>query len=287
MKKVGAYFVLALIALVFVSNFVSAASASDALKPIVDMVGGAVNAVIDIIKPWAGMLLNETDTNVSNDVFMGKLLAVILIISIVYVVLSKTMDNFFSGKKWALWLVSAAVSLLGVRFLTKELIYMMVLPSNAFAIAVTAGIPFILFFFLIEGFSPRVRRYAWIFFGVMFFVVWSIRADAGVLAGIAAGVYFLVAILSWIMAVLDGTIRGFFLNLKMEKAKRGLNGGRVAILQRKLVDVEDLYSDLLDQGQANNYQGSSPDGAGKMGEHAYLLDKAYYEKKLRLLLKSI
>jgi hypothetical protein len=286
MKKVGAYFVLALIALVFVSSFVSAANAGDALKPIVNMVGGAVNAVIEIIKPWAGTLLNEPNTAVSNDVFMGKLLAVILIISIIYVVLSKTMDKFFSGKKWALWLVSAVVSLLGVRFLTEDMIYMSIIPSSTFAVAVSAGIPFVLYFFLIGDFSQRLRRYAWIFFAVIFTGLWMIRTtdSAKQLNDAALMIYPVTAGLATLMAWLDGTLRGFIERVQSDKAQVVHYAQRLVALEKDLNQVQERYNARILAGTSQYYTSALD---GRKGQKAYESDVKYYENEINNVKKLL
>src|SRR3989338_1801497 len=162
-------FVFITLAILILSvNSVYAASAKDAFKPIVDMFAGAIEAVYDALAPMISAVLGETSGSAS---FVGKLLMFIIILALCYVVLSRSMSNFFDDHKWALWLISKAVPILGFRFIDADIVAAAALPSSAFAIAVTAGIPFVLWFFLIEGFPKTLKRIGWILFAVVFYML--------------------------------------------------------------------------------------------------------------------
>jgi hypothetical protein len=277
-----------LFALIFVSSFVSAASdASQALTPIVDMATGVINAVIDFVKPIAGALVNETDTSKSNEIFLGKVLLVILLMSIVYVVLSKSMEDFFADKVWALWIVSVAVSLIGIRFLKADMIYATIIPSSTFAVAVSAGLPFVLYFFLVGGFPKVIRKYCWIFFGVIFLGIWMLRLPDLTSSG-AKMIYPLTVVLSLIMAFADGTMRKWMYNLRLQKAKRGLSGRQIGIYQAALNQVYNTYQGFVSAGNPNGYLGTTPGNVGptKKGDKAYQKDVKYYEDKINALLHA-
>jgi len=291
MKK-RSVIVISLLALIFVAGLVSAAEtgdASGALTPIVDMISGAVTAIFNALKAPLSALVGSTGTGSdATDIFFGKVLLIILITSIVYVVLSKTMTQFFSDKIWALWIVSIAISLLGVRFLKADMIYATILPSSTFAVAVAAGLPFVLYFFLIEGFPKTVRRIAWIFFGVIFLGLYTLRLP-DLTSDAAKMIYPLTALLAFVMVWLDGTLRGWMIGLKIEKAQKGLHSGQIGILQQKLANVHDTYNKLLNQGREHLYLGISPATAGssKLGAAMYYSDVDYYEKAIRKILKKI
>lgn len=128
-KKVG---ILAgfLFSVLLAAVLVSAAPAS-----LSQLAQDFVSGIINIVKP----ILGANDTA---DIFMAKLVSALIVFSIVYAVLSRALANVFSGARWAVWVVSIAVAILGVRFLSAEMVQTIILPNSAFAVALTAGIPF-------------------------------------------------------------------------------------------------------------------------------------------------
>ena len=155
-KKVG---ILAgfLFSVLLAAVLVSAAPAS-----LSQLAQDFVSGIINIVKP----ILGANDTA---DIFMAKLVSALIVFSIVYAVLSRALANVFSGARWAVWVVSIAVAILGVRFLSAEMVQTIILPNSAFAVALTAGIPFVIYFLVVSQLdSSIVRRIAWIFFAVIF-----------------------------------------------------------------------------------------------------------------------
>src|SRR3989344_4871350 len=195
MKKGFVLMFLALFLSIFLISSVSAA------QSLTDLAKGAIDGVVSILQPYLQALLGPATD--SSEIFMGKLLIIIILISISYVALGKGMEEFFEGKPWALWVISIAVGLLGVRFLTPEFVQTIILPNSAFAVAVTALLPLVLYFFIVDvGMKSPVpaiiRRFAWIFFAVVFLGLYTIRfSDLGDIAWI----YPLTALLAFLMAL--------------------------------------------------------------------------------------
>jgi hypothetical protein len=268
---------------VFIITIVLSAFMVSAATGLVDIVKSFVDGTITLIKPYAGVLLNETDTAATNDIFMGKILMIILIVSIVFVVLERSMKNVFGDRRWALWVVSIVVGLIGVRFLPGELVQMVFLSSNAFAVTISAGLPFVLFFFLVKDFeSKTARRVAWIFFAVVFLAIYEYRYDS---LGDFAYIYPLVALLAFLVAVFDGTIQGFFATMKAEKLSKIHMGGAALVLKKKIADITAIY-----EGNTSAYQGGLVDPTHastrtETGTSAYVKDIDYLEKEVRRLLK--
>ena len=204
-KKIG----LILVALILSSFLITNVSAAQGLA---DLTKNAIDGIVSIAKPYLQTLLGETS---DGTIFVAKLLIFIILLSLVYVILKRSMGEFFGDKTWALWLISIAVPILGIRFLSSEMIYTIALPNSAFAVAVTAGLPFILFFLFVKEFeSATLRRISWIFFGVIFLGLYTLRAND---LGDSAWIYPLTALLCFIMASMDGTLQRFMARLKLEK----------------------------------------------------------------------
>lgn len=112
------------------------------------------------------------------DLFARGLLF-ILLCSILYAAAKKV--PVFSDK--VALLVAVIVSILGVRFLTQEMISGILLPYGTLAIVATIGLPYILFFYLIEGMDKNIRKFGWIFFGAtMLGLGWMRWTDIGKMA---------------------------------------------------------------------------------------------------------
>jgi hypothetical protein len=204
-KKVGLFFV-ALPLSSFLISFVSAANG------LTGLINDAIDSVVKIIKPFLEVLLGAVG---NSELFMGKLIITIILLSLIYVILQKSMADFFSEKKWMLWVISIGAALLGVRYLTPEMITTIVLPNSALAVALIAGIPFVLFFNIVKDFQSGIsRRISWIFFGVIFLGLYSLRSDE---LGDIAFIYPLTALLAFIMATMDGTISRWNAQIKAEK----------------------------------------------------------------------
>ena len=202
----------------FVCFFVLLVSAVSAAQPLTDVASNAVNSIIDLVKPFVGLLLNETNTAASNDIFMGKILIVILLISIFYVVLGKAMSSFFEGRKGILRTVSVILALLGVRFLTAEMIQTIIIPNSVLAVAVSAGLPFVLFFMIVKEIKNKyTRRACWVFFAVVFLAIYSLRADS---LGSISYIYPLTALLALLMLAFDGTLQRWFAGERVGRALR-------------------------------------------------------------------
>jgi hypothetical protein len=277
-KKVG----LILSALVLSSFLIGAVSAAAGLSQLIrEGIDGAVVA----LGPGLQALLGETNTG---DVFMGKLLIVIILMSLVFVVLDRAMGAFFAERRWPLWLLSIVIPLLGVRFLSPEMVNTIILPNSVFAIAITSILPFILFGYFIysSGFnlSKGARRLAWVFFAVVFLGLYNLRSEE---LGDIAYIYPLTALIAFIMAIMDGTIRGLLLDMKRDKAKASMSGGMLGIYENKLAKVHETFEIQVKINKEDEYLGTTQGNVGKKGELAYATDVNYYEVKIRNLLKKL
>ncbi|MBS3090877.1 hypothetical protein J4217_00320 [Candidatus Pacearchaeota archaeon] len=223
MKKSVVLLVLLSLVFVFAISTVSAAGAGDAFRPLVDMVSGLINTIIDTAKPFLEAIVGDVNAPAgasgvsSGDIFFAKVLLLILIVSVVFAVLENV--SFFSSNSLVLWIVSIIVSILGVRFLSAELVWTIILPYSVFGVAVSAGIPFAIYFIFVEkglaGPGHHVsRRAAWVFFIVVFLAIYFLRFDE---IPNYAWIYPGTAVLAFLVLWFDGTIQKFFLNIQMQK----------------------------------------------------------------------
>ena len=117
-------------------------------------------------------LLGET---LEGDLLFAKVLFLIIVFSIVWASLNKV--DFFNETTWVLWLVSVAASVLAIRWIDEgSLVETILLPYSAFGVAITAGLPFVLYFFVVMNFKKTIRKLSWVFFAVIFIGLWFSRS---------------------------------------------------------------------------------------------------------------
>lgn len=226
-KRVAGIFSLIFIVVLF-SNFVSAGPAED--------IDFAINSVRDALKPLLRQVVgNDLATN--NDTFFAAILIFIIIFSILWVALDRV--EFFSEHRWVLWLITAAVTILATRWISDEWVNTIILPYSTLGIALSAGLPFVLYFIVIDvGLKdPRFkffRKVAWIFFAVIFIGLWISRYDQ---LGNPRWIYPLTALLSVIMGFADGTIQRALFTMGLQRI------GHVG-RQEAIVDIKERISEL-------------------------------------------
>jgi len=264
---------------IFTLKSVYAAGAADAFKPIGELLYGLVKAVASVLEPIFKYIIGSTINTTTNleepGLFVGKVVLLVIVFGIVYAVL-KTIE-FFEDNTFVLWIVSIGVAVLSIRFLGKSMIDTIIFPYSAFGIALTAGLPFVLWFLVTKDWTPIYRRISWVFFAVAFLALYSIRYED--LKDSAVWIYMFTALLAILVAAFDGTLQKFFSTAKMQRATAAGKGTALNNLNAKLTNVHDLYS--------NNpalYTGTSG-GAGRTGPEAYRLDVKFLNKAIKQLMK--
>jgi hypothetical protein len=244
-----------------------------------DTVSSGIDSFIDLVRPYLGALLNETDTTHTSTMFMAKLLFSIILICAIYLALEKGMTAFFSDKQWAIWIIAVAVTLLGIRFLRSDWIYAMILPQATLAVALTSIIPFIIFFFVVRDWtSPTLRRIGWIFFGAVFFALYLTNSDKLSAAGSKAYlIYPITAIVSLLMILFDGTIQKFRAKIEIEKADSSRKSSTARVYRLQLAEIKTIF-DSNSEAYVGQYAGG---GKGKPhGLKAYEADVEYLNDKI-------
>ncbi|MAG37820.1 hypothetical protein CMI45_00325 [Candidatus Pacearchaeota archaeon] len=228
MKRVG---VLLLMTLVFSMFAVSVVSAADnPFSQVGELTNSAVESFVDVIEPLSKVIVGTSETG---EIFFGRLLMLVVVFSLVVVILGRL--PFFDDHSWAPWLISGVLAITAVRFLSVEWIRTVVLPNQVFAVALTAGLPFVLFFLIVKEFPSRTaRRVSWIFFGIVFLALWTARSAE---LGKISYVYPLTALLALGMIFFDGTIRRWMAQIEMENLGAASNVQARANLQTKINEV--------------------------------------------------
>ncbi|MEK6893751.1 MAG: hypothetical protein AABX07_06140 [Nanoarchaeota archaeon] len=221
----------------------SASTTSTALGVSASGIAGSIqtgiNNAIIVAKPILELLVGSTQGNTQSNssIFFTKVLLLIFGFSVVYIVLSSLAGTFFADHKGLDALIGAVIALLSVRFLEAGFVETIVSSNQAFIVAITAGLPFVLFFLVTKDFSATQRRLAWAFFAAVFIVLWIARYDK--MTGVTKWVYPTAAVLALIMIILDGTIKRFRTRIDIETAGKTNAQDRIDELKDKILEVDD------------------------------------------------
>jgi hypothetical protein len=234
-----------IILVVMAGSFVSAGP--------VDDIGKVIDGIVEIVEPITENIIGSTP---GGEFLFAKFWILLIVFAIVWVVLSRL--QFFSEHNWALVVVSVGVAILSTRFLdTAGTVSAILLPYSTFGIAVAAGLPFILYFLIVDiglGGPGRalIRRLAWIFFAVIFIGLWFTRYDE-LVGGVAKSIYPLTALAAIVMMFLDGTINRVFVQLQVEKAGVENKEELIMELKRKIAQAaDDLKAGIMSEKQYNS-----------------------------------
>ncbi len=222
-------------------SFVSAAG-------MIETVQGGVRDGYTAVEPSLKFLVGSTGE--APEMFLAKILLAIIIFSIVWMALKKI--AFFRDNDWSLWTVGIAVSLLAIRWLGDEsIINTIILPYSALGVALTAGIPFVVYFLVVKDFTKTMRKLAWVFFIVIFVALWIMRSgDKAVEAGSIGGsigpfawIYLAAAGLGLAVLLFDGTIQKIMMKAGAERGRAHAHT-RLLDLQRDIIkDADRRYAD--------------------------------------------
>ena len=246
MEKIQKKALLLLGAILLVAFFISIVSAATPVENIKSIGSG----IFEIVKPLAESILGETP---GGDFLFAKVLLLIMLFGIIWEVVG-SIDFFKNG--YILFIVSAGVSILSIRWLTAGLVQTILLPYTTIGIVISAGIPFVIFFLLVnrglKGSSSTLRRTAWIFFAVIFIGLWISRINTEEL-GSESYMYLIVALAALLMAYLDGTIKRFFSKISVSKKLRIFDD--VEYMRRKKENKEFYasYTTLVATGDPDDY----------------------------------
>lgn len=218
---------------------------------------GTLKPVLQYLLGW-DVKGDATNTYQFDDFFSMALLIFLIVFSVVFVVVKSV--PFFNDAEhsWTVWLITIAVSLLSVRFLTADWLVTILLPYSTLGIAITAGLPFVLYFFLVQKFqSDTMKRIAWIFFGIIFLYLWYDRTQTvstiALPNGGYYGIYGWTALAALIMALFgQKTVEKVKTKIKKEKGEKEMTKAQAQKEYNKLHEVQQNLKAIMDQNGADS-----------------------------------
>lgn len=196
MKQRG--FFVGLFLLLFVLLVSLASAASSPVEQLKSLITGSSN----VLTTFAEAVLGPGPTGTIGDTSVSYLFARVLFLIIVFVVVWAVIGKIplFSEQPWIRYVLAGAVGILSTRFLLEsDWVGTILLPYSAFGIAVTAFLPFVLWFFFVENGikSSLMRKLAWIFAGLVFVMLWYTRIGEIANAGYIYIPFAILSLLAW------------------------------------------------------------------------------------------
>ncbi|MBX4196238.1 hypothetical protein KW805_01480 [Candidatus Pacearchaeota archaeon] len=201
-------------------------------------------AVENIIQAWIDILEPILQAVLGGDTWTGyllfeKLLIFVLLLSVIQLVLGRIPT--FDKQKGVRWVVAVVVSLIGVRYLDFEWINTIVLQYQVLAVAITAFLPFVIYFFFLHsvlGEYGSVRKIGWILFIMVYFGLWN-TADSSA----HSDIYFWTMLVALLFLLFDGTIRRYWVTQRYKAAGASSVLHRIAQLDQSISVISQSHLD--------------------------------------------
>lgn len=234
--------VVALFATVFLLALasVSAATVAETIGDFFSTISDIIQAIADALTPLARTLFGSENLGVTQgtDAFtVANIFIFVIVLIIVFLVVDSI--NFFDNHRAFAWVLSIAVSVLAVRFLSDGMINAIIFPYKALGIALAAGLPFVIYFAAVEWKMQHrfMRITAWIFLAVIYIFIYYFRIDSAELSAYS-WIYLVTAILALCVAALDGTIQAWYTQGKVSEAHSASKRATIRQLQRELGELD-------------------------------------------------
>lgn len=233
-NKIFVSFVSLLLLTVFVLNFVSAYWSSGFV--------GSIDNVAYQIQPVAQFFLGGYDY--TGYMLFERFLVFLLILSVTFIALSKA--PFFADQKNVVMLLSFVIPLMSVRYINFEWLNTIMLSYQVFGIALTAFIPFVIYFFFLMGIAPNhaaIRKIGWVFFLCVYLGLYT-TSDSS----FYGQVYMWTALVAFVFLLADGSIaRAMMWNKIKESGKSTIQQAEISV-RRKMKELsDDLNNGVIDQ----------------------------------------
>ncbi|MEK6898650.1 MAG: hypothetical protein AABW79_00965 [Nanoarchaeota archaeon] len=246
------YFGLAFVfAFILVSSFAFAATDESVFFESKYDFGSEVTTVLNdvaaTLEPIFSYTLGDSRGSLSADLLFIKILVFFAMLAILYYAVLQVPG--ISDNKFVVWVLALVISILSTRFMTNEaLINLVWLPNGVLGLTLASFIPFVIFFFFIESFpSQTIRRGGWSLFALMFIGLaitrWDLlESSSGAFRFNLAWIYIVAALLAFVSAWLDGTIRAWYLFSAIEKKGEQIRDLEVAKVQEQIQDARKVIS---------------------------------------------
>jgi hypothetical protein len=228
----------------FIALFLISNVSASPFEGIAEGLGNLIKGIIEILSPVLKIILGNV---AGKGLFFTKVLLFIIVLSIVWIALEQI--EVFKDYEFIHWTLTIVVSILSVRFLTEESwIQTILLPYSTLGVAITAFLPFIIWFLFVtiglKDQPPIIRKFLWIAFAVVFLSLWSIRQGefTDITTGFnASNIYIWVFILSLAMVFFDGTIQKFLNKAKIDRLTQNANK---RLIDQLMIDMQNIQSRL-------------------------------------------
>lgn len=231
MKRIFGGFVLGL----FLISMFSFVSSGEGLDSAVEDIQDAGSSIFELFRPLLEGIVGETS---NGETFLAKVLFLVIIFSIIWVSLGKV--SFFNDNTLVLVTVGTAASILAIRwFGSSGIVQTAILPYSVLGIAISSGIPFVLFYFIVNDFEKTMRKVSWIFFSVVFVGLWFSRYDD---LGKFGYIYLVTAGLGLLMLAFDGTLQKIKARAKRDRVRSATTSRLVDALHDDLADTDKRYA---------------------------------------------
>lgn len=217
----------------FLVNFVSAYSPGFGADTLLQGSQTLVNYVVSWASPFLQALLGGNDW--TGQLLFEKFLLFILLFSFIWLSLTRT--ALFKNQRPVKIIICFVVSILAVRYLDFIWINTIISQYQLLGIAMTSIIPFIIYFFFINGIFPdnsTLRKIGWIFFICVYIGLYITSSF-----DTYGSVYFWTGAVAFAFLLMDGTIHRVWLK---QLAKDNMNdvvrkriaelGENIALLER-------------------------------------------------------
>lgn len=233
------------------------------------------NFIEQHLRPIASFLLGDvggTGSFTSGEILFVKVLVFFLLLSLITIAVRNV--PHLGDKKLSLF-IAIIISILAVRYLTDAgLVSFIWLPYGALGIAFASLLPFIIFFFFLQGFdNSALRKLGWAFFLVIFAFLAYFRWDELALqtaAFNAAWIYLGIAIASLLLFFFDKDIHAFFVYNSISRITDRAKRVRAVEITSEIEHLQSLLASARDESSRREVQRS--------------LDEA--KRRLKDLLKS-
>ena len=218
---------IAIFGLLFVSLLAGLVSAGPADGIIAGIQEGG-KGVFELFKPLLEGIVGEA---ANGETFLAKILFLVIIFTILFVALSKV--EFFNERAWSLCTVIIAAAGLSIRwFGNSAVVQTAILPYSALGIAVSAGLPFALYFIIVKEFKLTLaRKTSWAFFAVVFIGLYFSRWDE--LANFGY-IYLVTAVAALLMIPFDVHFQKMKVNSQIERIHTVQTKKRAKLLMEEL-----------------------------------------------------
>ncbi|OIO40974.1 hypothetical protein AUJ62_03610 [Candidatus Pacearchaeota archaeon CG1_02_32_21] len=267
-KKVGLLIGFLVIFSIFSALMVSAQT-SNVLVNNIDQI---LKSLEPLVKYIVGDITDSTSTTKASEILFIKVLFLIILIAIIYRAVERTPT--IGENKAVSWVITIIASLLAVRLITTDaLVNFLWTPTGVLGVALITILPFIIFFFFIEGFNePLIRKTGWMVFAVIYFLMGLLRwnelklnpTNYGTIANIPifgggsynwlpwilnlSWVYMIIGILAVLIFIYDSRVRSKINKAKIESELLESNSLLKVQKRERLQELEEGIANATTRG---------------------------------------